>query len=79
MSGRVHSGRGSASPARTARSPLPSPSPAMAKSSNLVDAHRKSLKKKELARNKQARDKAREVAVVKKDTTRKSTRSTNSD
>lgn len=35
---------------------------------NAVDAHRKLLRKKEVAKNKQDRKKAREISVVKKDT-----------
>ena len=35
---------------------------------NAVDAHRKALRKKEVAKNKQDRKKAREISVVKKDT-----------
>lgn len=38
---------------------------------NIMDAHRKQQKKKELKKNKEARTKSREVAVVKKDTRRK--------
>lgn len=38
------------------------------KSANPADAHRKALRKKELNKNKTDRKKAREVAVVKKDT-----------
>ncbi|GAA5858541.1 hypothetical protein JCM1840_001249 [Sporobolomyces johnsonii] len=40
----------------------------MAKSSNPMDAHRKAQRQKELKRNKQTRQKQREVATVKKDT-----------
>ncbi|KAM0755066.1 hypothetical protein T439DRAFT_322123 [Meredithblackwellia eburnea MCA 4105] len=40
----------------------------MAKGSNPADAHRKALKKKELAKNKAARTKAREISTVKRDT-----------
>lgn len=35
---------------------------------NAVDAHRKQQRKKELAKNKQLRVKAKEIAIVKKDT-----------
>lgn len=41
---------------------------AKGKSANPADAHRKALRKKELNKNKTDRKKAREVAVVKKDT-----------
>ncbi|GAA6061888.1 hypothetical protein JCM10212_004706 [Sporobolomyces blumeae] len=40
----------------------------MAKSSNPVDAHRKAQRAKELKRNKQNRQKTREISTVKKDT-----------
>jgi hypothetical protein len=40
----------------------------MAKAHNPADAHRKAQKKRELAKNKEDRKKARDVAVVKKDT-----------
>lgn len=40
----------------------------MAKGSNPADAHRKQLKKKELAKNKEQRKKTREISTVKKDT-----------
>lgn len=41
---------------------------AKARSVNPADAHRKALRKKETTKNKVDRKKAREVAVVKKDT-----------
>lgn len=40
----------------------------MAKGSNPADAHRKQLKKKELAKNKEQRKKTREISTVKRDT-----------